>query len=68
MEQQKKKKRRLKKSVKITSCALLLAMSGFTLVTTIKHFSPTKNETKQEQDSDDFITEKDLIKGVFFFL
>lgn len=56
MEKQRKKKRRLKKSVKITGCALLLAMSGITLVTSIKHFAPIKNDTKEEQDDNDFLT------------
>lgn len=53
----KKKKRKLKRNVKITGCALALALSGITLGTSIKHFAPIKNETKQvHDDTDEFIT------------
>ena len=63
MVQQKKKRRRLKKSVKITGCAMLLALSGFTLVTLVKYFTPTKIDVEQESNNDDFITPS-ILEGV----
>lgn len=48
MNKVRKSKRRLKKSVKVTGFALGVALTGITLITTIKHFQPSEMENITE--------------------